>query len=162
MFDNLENKRIELKIVNIYERLWYKYLMKPKPLQQQNHARLLNEQNNTDYYIKKHHVEDFKILKRDIKETILFHNLKTYLSKINFLTDSNQNESVKVDVNNFFFVDGEYMIDENGNFQWKRAIILEFVGACNFNIVYDKKVYKGSSVTSDMISKELDEFFRMV
>ncbi len=159
VFDNLENKKIELKIVNIYERLWYKYLMKPKPLQQQNQARLLNEQNNTDYYIKKHHVEDFKSLKRDIKETILFHNLKTYLSKINFLTDSNENDSVKVDVNNFFFVDGEYHIDENGTFQWKRAIILEFVGACNFNIVYDKKVYKGGRVTSDMISEDLDQFF---
>lgn len=159
IFDNLENKTIVLKVINIYERIWYKYLMKPKQLNERNHARLLNERNNTDYYIKKHHVEDFKLLKKDIKETILLHNLKTYLSKINFLTDSNDAEAPKIDVNNFYFIDGEYVIDDNGNFEWKRAIILEFVGASNFNVVYDKKVYSGGSVTSDMISDELEKFF---
>ena len=46
-----------------------------------------------------------------------------------------------------------------GEFQWKRAIVLQFVGCCNFNVVYDKKVYIGGSISSDTITHDLEKYF---
>ena len=39
------------------------------------------------------------------------------------MIDSNGSESPVIDVNNFYFIDGEYNFVE-GAFQWKRIIVL--------------------------------------
>ena len=95
---NLEGKIVVIKIINIFERLWYTYQLKPKNNFEINNAIRFNQENNTNYQIRRHHIEDFKLLKKDVKETILLHNLKRYLSK------ENHNILQKIDVNKFFLL----------------------------------------------------------